>query len=126
MNEYGIVANSVETDRVFRLGAKAWLCGGTGGEGWDRFRWIAHSRSSRVIEKWAPTERFGNFRAAWIPEHLRERIWYIRGSRGEMEKQAAALNVHADQLRAKMTNRRSQVRVSPKEPADAQAQDPLD
>lgn len=104
--EYGIVANSMEADRVFRLGAKAWLAGGTGGEGWDKFEWIAHSRGSRVVRKWAPTVRFGNFRAAWVPEHLRERIWYIRGSRDEMEKTAAALNVHAEQLRAKMVNRR--------------------
>jgi hypothetical protein len=104
--EYGIVANVMEADRAFRLGAKAWLAGGTGGEGWDKFEWIAHSRGSRIIRKWAPSVRFGRFRAAWVPEHLRERVWYMRGTREEMEKQAAALNVHAEQLRTKMVNRR--------------------
>ena len=107
--EYGIVANVVEPDRVFRMGAKAWIAGGTGGEGWDRFEWIAHSRGSRIIMKWAPTVRFDKFRAAWIPEHLRDRITGMmetRGSRAAMEAQAAFLNRHAEQLRATMPNRR--------------------
>jgi hypothetical protein len=34
--DYGIVANVVETDRLFRKGAKAWLANGTGGEGWHK------------------------------------------------------------------------------------------
>jgi hypothetical protein len=105
-DEYGIVANSMETDKIFRLGAKAWLSGGTGGEGWHRFKWIAHSRGSRIVEKWAPTVRFGNFRAAWVPDHLRDRVWYMRGTRDEMEKRASELNEFADDLRRKHVNRR--------------------
>jgi hypothetical protein len=103
---YGIVANIIEPDQVFRLGAKAWLAGGTGGEGWYKFQWIAFSRGSRIVCKWAPTYRFGNFRAAWVPEHLRDRVRYVRGTREEMEKQAAGLNALAEEWRAQRALRR--------------------
>ena len=104
--EYGIVANCIEPDRVFRHGAKAWLAGGTGGEGLDRFQWIAISRGGRIVYKWAPTVRFGNFRAAWVPEHLRDRVYWMRGTQEEMEKQAAELNAYAEELRRTKTGRR--------------------
>lgn len=110
VSEYGIVANVTETDRIFRLGAKAWLSGGTGGNGWDEFKWIATSRGGRIIEKWAPTWRFANFRAAWIPEHLRERVDFhmlgIPGTREEMEACAAEISAFADELRTKHPHRR--------------------
>lgn len=98
--EYGIVANVIEPDRVLRKGAKVWLASGTGGEGWHRFEWIGRSRSGRIIEKWAPTFRFNNFRAAWIPEHLRTRVTYMRGTKPEMEIRAKELNEWADEQRA--------------------------
>jgi hypothetical protein len=104
--EYGIVANVVETDRIFRNGAKAWIADGTGGEGWERFKWIAHSRGGRIIEKWAPTVRFAQFRAKWIPEHLRDRICYLRGTREEMETLAKQLCEDADRQRTEHPNRR--------------------
>jgi hypothetical protein len=110
--EYGIVANVAEVDRVFRLGSKAWLAGGTGGQGWDCFAWIGRTRSGRQIHepKWTPTHRFTNFRAAWIPPHLRSRIGSLpwvnnRGSREEVAAAAARLNKHADEMRAAHPNR---------------------
>lgn len=104
--EYGIVGNSFETDRLFRGGAKVWLAGGTGGEGAYRFQWIGRSRSGRIIEKWAPTVRFNNFRAAWVPEHLRERVYWVRGDKPTMEAYAANLNKWANEMRIETPNRR--------------------
>lgn len=98
--EYGIVANVVEPDKCFRMGAKAWLAGGTGGEGWERFEWIAMTRGSRAVRKWAPTRRFGNFRCAWIPQHLRNDIYYIIGTRPDIEAKATQMNEYADKLRS--------------------------
>jgi hypothetical protein len=107
---YGIIANSFERDRVFRNGAKVWLVGGTGGEGWHKFVWTGISRGGRVVTKWAPTERFHNFRAAWIPDHMKDNVWYFRGSREEMEYRAKELETFAASLRETMTNRRVNVR----------------
>jgi hypothetical protein len=103
--EYGIVANVCEPDRCLRMGAKAWLAGGTGGEGWERFEWIANTRGSRMVRKWAPTWRFVSFRCAWLPEFLRNQVWYITGSRPEMESVAMRLESYAADLRASHPNR---------------------
>lgn len=107
LGEFGIVANVLETDRSLRKGAKAWLAGGTGGEGWTRFQWIAMTRGGRTVEKWAPTTRFHNFRAAWIPSHLQARVYWLRGTRPEMEKTARKLDAFAETERAAHPNRRT-------------------
>jgi hypothetical protein len=104
--EYGVVGNVKETDRVFRGGAKVWIAGGTGGEGAHRFEWIGMSRGGRIITKWAPTMRFSNFRAAWIPLHLRDQVRWVRGDRPTMEAYAANLNTWAEEMRAEHPNRR--------------------
>lgn len=106
-DDYGIVANVMEPDRIFRTGAKVWLCGGTGGEGWTRFLWSGMSNSGRITMKWAPTFRFHKFRAAWIPDHMRDRVLYITGSREEIEATAAKMTEFADTERAAHPNRRS-------------------
>jgi hypothetical protein len=94
--EFGICANVFETDRIFCAGAKVWLAGGTGGEGWARFELIGASRSARPIRKWAPTFRLHNFRAKWIPEHLRDRMYYmVFSDRTEAERIAAELDAFA-------------------------------
>ncbi len=105
IEKFGIVANCIETDRVFRKGAKAWLFGGTGGEGWYRFQWIAKSKGGRNVSKWAPTSRFDGFRAAFIPPHMLDRVWYITGTRQEMEAKAIELNEFANTLRTEKPNR---------------------
>lgn len=105
--EFGIVANIEEPDRQMRAGAKCWLSGGTGGEGWDRFEWIGLTRGHETIKKWIPTHRMANFRAAWVPPHLRGSVTYVRGTREEMEKMAADLNNFAAEQRSAHPNRRS-------------------
>lgn len=105
--DYGIVANVTEADRLMRANAKCWISGGTGGEGWHRFQWIGLSRSARTIEKWIPTMRMGNFRAAWVPNHLRGALWYVRGTRDEMETMARDLEEFAARERALHPNRRA-------------------
>ena len=109
--EYGVVGNVLETDRVFRNGAKVWLAGGTGGEGAYRFEWVGMSRGGRIIKKWAPTTRFNNFRAAWVPEHLRDRVTWIRGDRPAVEEYAAKLNGWSDEMRVEHPNRRKTGKV---------------
>lgn len=97
---FGLIANVAGVDRIFRMGAKVWLCSGTGGEGWFRFEWYGASRSGRPLQKWAPTERFTNFRAAWVPMHLRERVLYMRPTRAEAETWAKNMQTFSDALRA--------------------------
>lgn len=99
---HGIVANVVGVDRIARLGSKAWLVDGTGGQGWYRFKWLCRTRSGKLIVKWIPTKRMSNFRCAWIPDHVREAAngcLYISGSREDMIKTASRMsNFLADQL----------------------------
>ena len=73
MNIFGIVAN-VKSDRVFRTGAKVWIvrCNGDA----ECPVAIGLSKSGRKVEKYTHFKRLANFRAAWIPDHLRERmVW---------------------------------------------------
>jgi hypothetical protein len=94
--EYGIVANVAERDRSLRMGSKAWLIGGAGGEGLCRFEWWARTRGGRMVRTWKPTTRFANFRPAWIPDHLRDRFGalYVAGTREGMQGIADHLNEH--------------------------------
>lgn len=105
---YGIVANVKEPDRVARTGAKAWIVGGTGGEGWHRFKWRVMSRGGRPIIKWAPTMRFHNFRTKWIPDNIAASTHqlYLQGEREEMEAMAKELEAFAEDLRTAHPNRR--------------------
>ena len=100
-NEFCIVANVAEKDKVFRDGAKCYLIGGTGGEGWHRFKWFGMSANRpKRVAKWCPTERMKNFRAAWVPPFVRERyeFLYLSGSKTEMEETAKKLNEFRNQL----------------------------
>lgn len=101
---YGIIANVLETDRIFRNGAKVWFVGILN----ERSRWFGLSRGGRKVEKYAPLHRFHNFRAAWVPVHMLDRVCW-RGSQGEAVIQAAKLNTLADAERAAHPNRRSQI-----------------
>lgn len=110
--EYGIVANVYETDHLFPTGAKVWIGGGEGGQGWHRFRFVGRTRGGRIVEKWAPTFRFHNFRSAWIPDHLRGRVYYLRGTREEMTDMALRLESFASEDRTAHPNRRAAVEVN--------------
>src|SRR6516164_11611054 len=105
--EFGICANAFETDRIFRAGTKVWLVGGAGGEGWARFELRGLSRSGRPVTKWAPTFRLHNFRAKWIPEHLRDGMYYMMTfpDRVEAERIAAQLEAFAEKERREHPDR---------------------
>jgi hypothetical protein len=68
---FGIVAN-VESDRVLRTGAKVWIerCNGDA----ECPEVFGCSKSGRLVQKYTHYKRLTNFRAAWIPEHLRDRV----------------------------------------------------
>lgn len=102
MSEYGIVANVAAVDRQLRTGSRAWLVGGTGGEGFHRFQWLARTRSGRMVTVWKPTQRFDNFRCAWIPDHIRAKHPYIymEGTRPAMVERAAQIQAFRDELAA--------------------------
>jgi hypothetical protein len=104
---FGIVANIREPDRVLRTGAKIWLVGGTGGEGWTRFKWHGLSHGGRRLQKWAPTYRFNTFRAKWIPEHIHVLYpsLFFSGTREEMVAIALRLEAFADTEREQHPNR---------------------
>jgi hypothetical protein len=101
---YGVCANVYETDRIFRMGAKAWLGFATGGH--DRCKWLAQARRGRWLhEKWAPIMRFHNFRAAFVPPPLIGVI-SVRGTREEMAALAQSLEDAAKEIRTQHPNRR--------------------
>lgn len=98
MSEYGIVANIAETDKFARTGSKAYLVGGTGGEGRERMQWLVRTRNGSLAIKWLPTGRLSNFRPAWIPDHVQEAAGgslYISGTKEEMQKAADELRGEA-------------------------------
>jgi len=68
---YGIVAN-VKSDRVLRTGTKVWIhyCNG------DALCPFVSglSKSGRYVQKFTNYKRLVNFRAAWIPQHMRDRV----------------------------------------------------
>lgn len=71
LDMFGIVAN-VLSDRVLRTGAKVWIERCNGDAECPVVRGI--SKSGRVVEKYTHYKRLTNFRVAWIPEHLRDRV----------------------------------------------------
>lgn len=107
--EYGIVANVTETDKVLRKGAKVWIVGGWSGGGFERVTVRGAARNGRQIEKYAPITRFTNFRAAWMPDHLREQA-SILGEKVDMESRAQKLSDVAEALRVSHPGRREMMR----------------
>lgn len=89
---FAVVANLREADGALRVGAKCWLIGGENGDGGERRMWSGLSIGGRRITKWAPTKRFQNFRAAWVPLEIRAEFQGCMGTRAEMERWAALLN----------------------------------
>lgn len=68
---FGIVAN-VMSDRVFRTGAKVWVCRCNGDAVCPIV--IGLSKSGHQVTKYTKYKRLRNFRATYIPEHLRAEI----------------------------------------------------
>lgn len=96
------------------MGAKAWLVGGGSGDGGERFRWAALSRAPHMAEKYSPLWRFTNFRAAWVPPPMQDRVT-CRGTRETMEARATDLAKLAVEFR-KMRQVRGGNRTTPQRP----------
>jgi hypothetical protein len=85
---WGVVANSVD-QRRFRRGAKVWLVSVTGGGlCFGRARFYGLSPGGRSIECWEAFKRLENFRTAWVPEHLRDRVFHVFESHGDADQWA--------------------------------------
>lgn len=65
---FGIVANVI-SDKVLRTGAKVWICYCNGDASCPRVMGLA--KGGNWCEKYTHFKRLENFRAKWIPEHLR-------------------------------------------------------
>jgi hypothetical protein len=92
-DDFGIVANVLEDDPIFRRGAKVWLVGGDNGDGFVNRQFHGLGKgSARRITKWARTIRMHNYRCAWIPPAAQPHVEIYRGTRHEVEAWAAELN----------------------------------
>jgi hypothetical protein len=67
-DRFGIVANVI-SDKVLRTGAKVWVCYCNGDASCPRVMGLA--KGGNWCEKYTHFKRLENFRAKWIPEHLR-------------------------------------------------------
>ncbi len=104
---YGIQANVLETDKVFRTGAKCIIEIGTGGTAL-RYQWRGMSRGGRMVSRWCATHRFHNFRPVWIsasvPKHQRF-FYYYEGTKKEMNDKAKWLEELAQSERCLRASR---------------------
>lgn len=99
-NEFGIIANVLESDPVFRTGAKVWLVGGDNGDGFEGRQFYGLGKGSRrCITKWARTNRMHNYRCAWIPPPMQSAVKIYRGMRAEVEAWAEKLNAITQERR---------------------------
>jgi hypothetical protein len=85
-DKFGIVAN-VLTDGILRTGAKVWVCYCNGDA--EHPRLVGLSKGGRIIEKYGHYRHLENFRAKWIPEHLRDRVIWAYDDKSIAEDFAA-------------------------------------
>ena len=85
---YGLIAN-VMSDRVLRTGAKVWIRYCNGDAACPLVTGL--SKSGRRVQKYTHYKRLTNFRAAWIPEHLRKVVAWQWETKDEAAKHAATL-----------------------------------
>ena len=67
-DQFGIVANVI-SDRIMRTGAKVWIVTFRGDGCAVRVNGL--SKGGRRLQKYMHRKRLENFRAAWVPEHMR-------------------------------------------------------
>lgn len=92
--EYGLVCN-YSGDASVRRGAKCYVTWTNPGEGGDRMQVWCRSRGGRAILKIVNSKKLSNFRAAWIPAHVR--TWegvkgYPWWTKDEAVKHAQSMN----------------------------------
>jgi len=80
---YGIIAN-VLSDHVLRTGARVWILYANVPQPVV----VGVSKGGRVVEKRTHYKRLTNYRAAWIPEHMRERVLLSWPEREEAAREA--------------------------------------
>lgn len=85
---YGLIANVI-SDRVLRTGAKVWIQRCNGDVSCPAV--IGMNKSGRIVQKYTHYKRLTNFRAAWIPEHMLERVAWQWKTKNEAEELAARL-----------------------------------
>lgn len=85
---YGLAANVI-SDRVLRTGAKVWIHYCNGNAACPIVTGM--SKSGRIVQKFTHYKRMTNFRAAWIPEHMRERITWQWEDKAKVAAMAAKL-----------------------------------
>lgn len=85
---YGLIAN-VLSDRILRTGAKVWINYCNGDAACPTVYGL--SKSGRMVRKYTHYKRLTNFRAAWIPEHWRDRLADQWATKEEAAKHAATL-----------------------------------
>jgi hypothetical protein len=88
---FGIVAN-VKSDRVLRTGAKVWIYYCNGDASHPMVSGI--SKSGHSLQKYTHYKRLKNFRAAWVPAHLRgcvESAWPDKESAADIARKLAAM-----------------------------------
>ena len=86
---FGVVAN-VESDRILRTGAKVWVlqCNGDAAHPYV----VGLSKGGRKVFKYSHFKRLTNYRAAWIPEHLRGDVTRKWTDKADAERAAAYLS----------------------------------
>ena len=75
--EWGVHCNVAEPRKASRTGAKAWIMLCNPGWGGERLEILVRSRGGREIVIWEARKHLKDFRAGWVPEHLR-RSWGAR------------------------------------------------
>jgi hypothetical protein len=96
-NVFGVVANVV-SDRVLRVGAKVWVgyCNGDA----EKPKVVGCSKGGRVVEKYSAYKRLTNYRAAWMPEHLRDKVNNQFASKADAQAAADSLTKMWGDVRA--------------------------
>lgn len=85
---WGLAAN-VKSDRALRAGAKVYICYCNGDA--EKPVVIGLSKSGKPIEKYTTYKRLENFRAAWIPESIRDRVGWLYQTKAEAQDSADKL-----------------------------------
>lgn len=91
--EWGVKANLAEPRSAMRTGSLVWVVFTNPGRGGESLFVLARSRGGRLIQTWIGTKRLTNLRAAWVPEHLRDRVslWDTKESAAEWAAKKQAM-----------------------------------
>lgn len=73
MGEWGVKVNLAEPRSAVRTRAMGWVVNTNPGWGGERLCIHVRSRSGKMITTWIGAKRLTNFRAAWMPEKLRDK-----------------------------------------------------